>query len=363
MQDKTYAIVGCGMMGIEHIHNIALLDGARVSCVYDPVPEQAARGAREAGGARIATSFEDLISDTSIDAIVIVSPNHLHLDQLRQIAATRPVPVLCEKPLYIRADQAGEIEALAGALGAPVWVAMEYRYMPPIAALIAQARAVTGTVDMLSIREHRFPFLEKIGNWNRFSEFSGGTLVEKCCHFFDLMRLIIDSEPVRVMASAGQVNNHLDESYNGRVPDIWDCGYIMFDFENGARAMLELCMFADGSRWNEEISAIGQAGKIECRLPGPYRFWPHDTQPMPSPELSISPRKPKNPLTQKIEIAPELMAAGDHHGSTFYQHQRFLEVVRGRASPEVTLHDGARAVAMGLAAQQSAREHRVIELK
>ena len=44
---------------------------------------------------------------------------------------------------------------------APVWVAMEYRYMPPIKALIDQAQETTGGINMLTIREHRFPFLRK----------------------------------------------------------------------------------------------------------------------------------------------------------------------------------------------------------
>ena len=62
--------------------------------------------------------------------------------------------------------------------------------MPPVAALREQvARGVLGDIKMLAIREHRFPFLEKVGDWNRFNRYTGGTLVEKCCHFFDLMRL------------------------------------------------------------------------------------------------------------------------------------------------------------------------------
>ena len=69
---------------------------------------------------------------------------------------------------------------------------------------------------MLTIKEHRFPFLEKVNDWNRFNKYSGGTLVEKCCHFFDLMRLLIKSEPIRIMASASQSVNHLDESYDGK---------------------------------------------------------------------------------------------------------------------------------------------------
>ena len=63
------------------------------------------------------------------------------------------------------------------------------------------------------------------------------------------MRLIIKSDPVRFMASAGQEVNHLGETYDGQKSDIWDCGYVIVDFENGARAMLELCMFAKGSEY------------------------------------------------------------------------------------------------------------------
>ena len=107
---------------------------------------------------------------------------------------------------------------------------------------------------MLTIREHRFPFLEKVGDWNRFNANSGGTFVEKCCHFFDLMRLILKSDPVRVMASGGQAVNHLNETYDGQVPDIWDHGYVIVDFASGARAMLELCMFAEGAEFQNTLS-------------------------------------------------------------------------------------------------------------
>ena len=270
----NYGLIGCGMMGREHIANINLLDAGRVSVVYDPVQSLAEEAARHAGGAAVAPSFEALLETPGLDALVIVSPNYLHADQLRQIAATRPLPVLCEKPLYTDPADAADIAALAKSYPAPFWVAMEYRYMPPVAALIEQAAEATGGISMLTIREHRFPFLEKVGDWNRFNTKSGGTLVEKCCHFFDLMRHVLQDEPVRVMASAGQAHNHLDERYDGAVPDIWDHGYVLVDFARGARAMLELCMFADGSRYQEEISAVGPRGKIEALVPGPGRFWP-----------------------------------------------------------------------------------------
>lgn len=340
-------------MAREHILNINLLPHGQVSVVYDPVRELAESCATLAGDAHVADSLEALLAFEDVDAFVIVSPNYLHVPQLRQIIATRPLPILCEKPLYTDAKDA-DIEALFADYPHPVWVAMEYRYMPPVAALIAQAEQATGGIKMLTVREHRFPFLPKIGDWNRFNAKTGGTLVEKCCHFFDLMRLILRAEPVRVMASAGQAMNHLDERYNDQVPDIWDNGYVIVDFDNGARAMLELCMFAEGAEYQEEISAVGPKGKIEAFVPGPGRFWPKLLGEPPVPHLVISPRAPKGPMRSEMPVDPTLLAAGDHNGSTFYQHQRFNAVLRGEGEVEVTVADGAKAVRIGMAAQESA---------
>lgn len=56
-----------------------------------------------------------------------------------------------------------------------------------------------------------------MNNWNRFNVNTGGTLVEKCCHFFDLMRLFAGANPVCVMASGGMDVNHKGEVYDGKV--------------------------------------------------------------------------------------------------------------------------------------------------
>lgn len=359
---KNYGLIGCGMMGIEHINNLNLLAGARVSVVYDVVPELAEKASKISGGANVVSSIAELCASPGLDAVVIASPNFLHIDHLEAVARNCSLPILCEKPLYTHSDQEARLQTLLDTYPAPIWVAMEYRYMPPIAKLIEQASIVTGGVKMLTMKEHRFAFLSKVGDWNRFNDNTGGTLVEKCCHFFDLMRLIMQSEPIRVMASAGQITNHLDENYNGKTPDIWDGGYALFDFANGGRAMLELCMFADGAKWNEEIGALGPNGKIECRLPGPSRFWPDNTGPMPHPDLTISPRSPKLPIKIDVPIDHELLIAGDHHGSTFYQHEKFLKVVNGTGAVEVSLEDGRKAVKMGLAAQKAASENKVVNL-
>lgn len=359
----NYGLIGCGMMGQEHLHNIALLGGTRVAAIFEPDPGMAKAAQAIAPGAVMVQSVQEVLDIEDLDCLVIASPNHLHVDQVCEIAQTRPLPLLVEKPLFTNPQDAARLEKVQRDYPHPIWVAMEYRYMPPIATLIDKI-GDTGGVRMLSIREHRFPFLPKVGDWNRFNRNTGGTFVEKCCHFFDLMRLILRSDPVRITASGGQAVNHLDETYGGETPDILDHGYVLVDFANGARAMLELCMFAEGARYQEEISAIGPNAKVEALVPGPGRFWPDHLGTPPVPQVIVSPRDPKGPISQDIPVDPRLLAAGDHNGSTYYQHKGFLDLVRGqKAEPDVTVQDGLWAVRMGLAAQQALQTGETVHLK
>ncbi|MEM6617282.1 MAG: Gfo/Idh/MocA family oxidoreductase [Pseudomonadota bacterium] len=357
----NYAIVGAGMMGQEHIRNLALLEGVEVAALAEPNADMMERSSALAPGAKRYADHRDLLSDGGFDAVVIASPNQTHSDILLDVFAAGK-PVLCEKPLATSSDECRKIERAAAKYGSPLWVAMEYRYMPPIARLLELSHAaIAGKPQMIAIREHRFPFLEKVNDWNRFNSNTGGTFVEKCCHFFDLMHLITGSDAVRVYASAGQAVNHLDERYDGKVPDILDHGFVVVDFENGSRAMLDLCMFAEGSHYQEEISITGANGKIEAFVPGPGRFLRdgHDGAGL----VVVSPRETQTPKHEKIEIEQRLLAAGDHNGATYYQHEKFRDVVLGNARIEVCVADGARAVRMGEAAEISAKTGFPVQLQ
>jgi len=358
----TYGIIGCGMMGREHLRNIALMKNAEIGAIFEPDRDMAAEAATLAPKAKMATSLDELLSHQPLDCLLIASPNHCHVEQLEAIAAKVSLPILVEKPLFTNPADLARVEAFRDSYAAPVWVAMEYRYMPPMQEFLGLAEQTTGGIRMLTIVEHRYPFLEKVGNWNRFNANSGGTFVEKCCHFFDLMRLILKSDPVRVMASAGQEVNHLEESYDGKKSDIWDCGYVIIDFANGARGMLELSMFAEGSEYQEMVHAVGAEGKLEVKIPGPARFWSGPEAARPVPVLVESRRHPCNPVVHQIPIDETILDAGDHNGSTYYQHLRFLEVVRGDGGVEVGLDDGIWAVRMGQAAQESARTGQAVML-
>jgi predicted dehydrogenase len=356
-----YGVIGTGMMGVEHIENVGALDGAVVTAISDPNDgsraagldaAQAANGPGHASEVAVFADHRDLLDSGRCDAVVVASPNHTHIDVVGDVLAT-DLHALVEKPLCTTVVDCERLLELESRRSSDVvtWMAMEYRYMPAAAELIRLVRdGAVGDPRMVAIREHRFPFLVKVDDWNRFSRNTGGTLVEKTCHFFDLMNLILDERPMRVMASGAQDVNHLDETYDGETPDILDNAFVIVDYPSGARALLDLCMFADATADQEEMSVVGALGKVEAKLPSNTvhvgrrgDHWIGDVETYTATD---------------DRIAHE----GLHHGSSFLEHVRFVEAIRSGGAPDVTLTDGYWAVAAGAAAHRSIELGRPVEL-
>jgi len=340
---RTYAIIGCGMMGREHMRNLALIDGAELVAVADP--DAGSRAGAEQQAAQLGQTihcFDDnqaMLDLVKPDAVIIASPNFTHFEIVQPVMQAG-CAILLEKPMCTTVEDAHRLAQAARSYPNLFWVGLEYRYMPPVTNFIERVHAgEAGDIKMLAIREHRFPFLPKVGDWNRFNRNTGGTLVEKCCHFFDLMRHILQDEPVRVFASGAQDVNHLDEIYDGETPDIIDNAFVMVDFAGGARAVLDLCMFAEGSEEQEEISAVGPIGKMEVKLPGGFVTW--------------SPRNKSDGNSVHVPTPPDALAAGTHHGATFFQQRDFHSALVNGTPPLIDARDGYRSVAIGAAAQQS----------
>ena len=365
LNNIRYGIIGCGSMGREHILNIIAMQGCAVTALADThAPSRDAATALLSEAAtqpRVFERAEDLLSSGLCDAVVIATPNFTHA-QLMRLALPADVHILVEKPLCTTMADCWDLVQREQALRAQgrskiVWVAQEYRYMPPVAEMIRMAHSgAIGTMHQVAIREHREPFYPKVADWNRFSANTGGTLVEKCCHYFNLMDLILREQPVRVFASGGQRVNHLDEKYNGpngqTTPDILDSAYVIVEYGSGARASLDLCMFAENSTDNEHIVVVGDEGKLESLIPslvlrhgrrddwGARKVWG---------EASGS---GKGVATRRVWDT-NIRYAGQHFGASFIEHQKFAHAIRNGLPPEVTLQEGLRSVATGLAAHRS----------
>ena len=351
-----YGVIGTGMMGTEHIANLRHLEGAVVTAVSDPHPTSR-DWARLAAGDDGLVAFEhhsDLLASGLCDVVVIASPNHTHHEVLLDVLDTGH-HVLVEKPLCTTVAHCNDVVQAAqrSADRFPdrvVWMGLEYRFMPPTAAVLHEIRSgAVGEVRMVAIREHRFPFLKKVNDWNRFNRNTGGTLVEKCCHFFDLMNLIVQQPPVRVLASGAQDVNHLDERYDGEVPDILDNAYVIVEYAGGVRAMLDLCMFAEASKNEQEISVVGDTGKVEALV----------TEGV----IRVGRRADGiGSFTERPVGDDSVRHVGLHHGASYLEHVALRDAVLHGRPAAVTLDDGLLSVAVGEAAHRSIELGRAVEL-
>jgi predicted dehydrogenase len=362
MKKLRYGIIGCGSMGREHIENLRAMGGAVVTAVADPAPaSREAAAALLDGQVQLFGDHQDLLKGGLCDAVVIASPNFTHIQVMRDALAT-DLHILVEKPLVTRvADGVEMIERAKGRKGI-VWVAQEYRYMPPVAEMIRIAHeGGVGRLHQVAIREHREPFYPKVGDWNRFNANTGGTLVEKCCHYFNLMDLILKEKPTRVFASGGQRVNHLDEQFNGKTPDILDSAYVIVEYPSGARASLDLCMFAENSIDNEHVVIVGDAGKLESLLPsGVLRFGRRED--WGRREVWGQPSGTGKGVAVRQVRDTNIKYPGQHFGASYVEHQKFAHAVRHGLAAEIGLEEGLRAVATGLAAHKSIDEGRVVAL-
>ncbi len=353
MDKLRIGIVGTGMMGCEHIRNVMSNSECTVTAIADSNDEPLGWARLTLGDAADGVAefrhHGDLLSSGLVDAVIVASPNHTHHGVLTDILST-DIPVLVEKPMCTTVEDCVDIVRAARSRDALTWVGLEYRYMAPIAALLDVIHGgELGELKMLTVREHRFPFLVKVDNWNRFSRNTGGTLVEKCCHFFDLMNLAIRSRPVRVMASGGQDVNHLDEWYDGQRSDILDNAYVIVEYDNGVRAMLDLSMFAEAGRNEQEIVAVGDRGKAEAFVPGDGHVY-------------VGHRDTRDIHTVPVAVSKDVNYTGAHHGASYVEVMRFCRAVREKSRPEVTVEDGLWSVVIGAAAHKSIDEQRPVQI-
>lgn len=360
--ELRYGIIGAGSMGREHIENIKVMGGALVSAISDPHKPSQEAALAMAPGAKVFSDHRALIDSGLVDAIIVATPNDTHAAILKDCLAS-DIAIFVEKPLATTVKDLKSILSWDEKRSAMTWMGLEYRFMPPVAEAIARAKeGEAGKIHQVSIREHREPFYPKVDNWNRFAKRTGGTLVEKCCHYFNLMDIVVGEQPVRVFASGGQSVNHLDEKYDGKQADMLDNAYVVLEYANGARGMLDLCMFGEGSFDKEILTIVGDEGKIESFLP--------------SQVVRASRRETIGKLSgwkqgasrgsgseQKIVHNYDVKYIGHHYGASYIEHTRFRDAILNSTPAEVTLKDGVTSVVTGLAAHKSIKEGRVVEIK
>lgn len=349
-----FNVIGVGVNGQEHIR-VTMLEGrAAIHGIYDPNPGSVA-GAQRAykqfvpqGELVVYDSLEAACNDPAVDGLIISTPNYTHIDIVR-VAAQSGKHILLEKPMATTIPDAYEIMQTAEGYGAVFQVGLQYRYKAIYVEAIYEAltRRALGEVKMISILEHRIPFLDKVNQWNKFSKYSGGTLVEKCCHYFDLLNLFAQSRATHVFATGSMAVNFREFEYNGEKSDILDNAFVTVQYANGVLGSFNLCMFAP--LFYEELIICGDEGRLKA-----FENQDFLAVARPSTHLEIL-HGERKPARVGAPGYPAYIEETGHNGATFYEHVAFIDNIEGHETQTATAAEGFWSVVVGVAAEESVK--------
>ena len=346
----NFGYIGCGMMGLEHMRNTLLVGRARIGGVFDTSARSVDHALRaiarsvEGDAPTVYASLDEACNDPATDALVIATPNFTHLDVLR-VAVRADKPIFLEKPIATTVADAFEVCRLAASHDKTIRPGLQYRYKAVYREAIAEVfdRGSVGTVHSINMLEHRFPFLDKVGQWNKFNAFTGGTLVEKCCHYFDLMNLFAGGRPAQIHAIGNQAVNFRKFSYENRQADGLDQAHVNIRYDNDVIGSFSLCMFVPGSR--EELIVCGDTGRLHASEQALMGQENQNTLDVWSGENGAS--------RTSTPAYPSYIANAGHHGATFFEHVAFAEDLSSGGYRGPSLAEGFWSVVVGAAAQLS----------
>jgi myo-inositol 2-dehydrogenase/D-chiro-inositol 1-dehydrogenase len=187
------AVIGAGRMGRVHLDTLAA--ARRAEAVAAVEPAAAARETAAARGLATYADVDELLEAGGFDAALIAAPSDLHLGLVGRLAAAG-VPVLCEKPCGVRADDARAAATAAAGAGVLLQVGYWRRFVPELAALHQRlAAGELGEVSLLACWQ-----------WDAeppsaaFRARSGGIAIDMGVHELDQVRWLSGQEIVELEA-------------------------------------------------------------------------------------------------------------------------------------------------------------------
>ena len=131
MDSLRGGLVGCGFFSRNHLHAWREVRGAGIVAVCDLDEEKARARAQEFGIKGIYTDAEEMLRDGSVDFVDVATQAHTHLP-LVTLAARYGAPVICQKPLAPRVEEARAIVEACQDAGTPLMIHENFRWQTPM---------------------------------------------------------------------------------------------------------------------------------------------------------------------------------------------------------------------------------------
>ena len=373
------AVIGTGFIGTVHVEQLRRI-GVQVRGVLGSTPERGEARAEALGVVRAYPSLAAILDDPSVDVVHVTSPNHLHVEQSRQILRAGR-HVVCEKPLAMAATDSAELVELAASTGLVNAVNFNIRFYP-LHQHVRDMIADGGLGDVRFVTGHYFQdwlLLETDWNW-RLEPDKGGSLRavgDIGSHWLDLATFLTGQPIAAVMADLAtfiprraQPRGPVETFSTQRSSDTVeremateDTAAVLLRFANGARGAVAVSQISAGRKNSLQWEIDGSTGAAAWDSESPDHLWlGHRNQPngllMRDPSL----------MAHAGTVAAALPGGhvegfADTFGALF--RAIYADVRAGRPAerpPYATFADGHDEVLVGDAIAESAREGRWVEV-
>ncbi|MDB2520812.1 inositol 2-dehydrogenase [Flavobacteriaceae bacterium] len=330
MKKYKFAIAGLGRIGKIHLENLLLMDQVEVVAAMDTQVE-GHQFAKKKGIDQIFNSYEQMIKESTIDAVVICSPTDTHADYV-EMAAYAGIAVFCEKPLDLNLGRVLEVLKLVESKGIKLMLGFNRRFdqeFLKVKKLVAQGAIGNHHLVKITSRDPQAPPISYVVQ-------SGGLFLDMTIHDFDMARFLVDKEVVEVYAKgAALINPELS-----RVGDI-DSAVITLTYEDGTMAII------DNSReaaygYDQRVEVFGSRGMVKAdnNL--------HDTHQLFNSEGSHA-ALPLHFFLERYAAAYKT------------EIREFIYALSNNTDLPVDGNDGLQSLKIGLAAIKSIKENRPVK--
>lgn len=323
-------MVGAGFIASIHATAIAASRRASLVGIVDTDPGRAAGFAKAQGGIRFTTDLAEALVWPEVDAAIVCTPNSTHAS-VGAVIADAGKHLLIEKPL---ATTVADAQALAGRFsraGLVLTAAHTHRSYD-------YGLAVKRSLDSGLVGRASFARLTLLGTWiwpdwsawAINAEMSGGHALHNGVHLLDLVTWWLDAEPVTIYArGAKQTSAEID---------IYDYLEMLVGYADGSSALCEMSRAHRPSVYTQpkrDLLVLGSEGILSQEWDGESAVLVGETGTSGVP------------------------AAG--HDGFARQLESWLDTIAG-LPPSMPIADAVRAVAMGVAVEESIATGRPVEL-
>lgn len=202
---KRYVLAGAGHRGLTMFARplaAELKEHATLAGIFDINRIRAQAASEECGGAAVYDDFDVMLKETEPDAVIVTTVDCYHNEYIIKTLEAG-YDAITEKPMTTDAEKCKRILETEKRTGKKVIVTFNCRFNPYIVRV--KELITEGTVgEILNIdfewildTRHGADYFRR---WHRYMEKSGGLLVHKATHHFDMINWWLDEEPEQVRA-------------------------------------------------------------------------------------------------------------------------------------------------------------------